>query len=204
MLSGRPVMIVEDDILVASMLATGVKKAGGTVVGPVDTVREALALLNLVPVAGAILDGNLADRDVSPIALRLLEQGVPVIIYSGREVPASLSAWLPAFRYIRKPAPVERIITELAALTEAAAPGVSFTEARILVDGGIRIGQMAHMHGCLAGVLIPVSGDETGDGAAGWYLEAGFGSCSALMTSTPNAFADLPAAADWFNGLLRS
>jgi hypothetical protein len=204
MLSGTPVIIVEDDILVASVLAAGVENAGGRVVGPVDTVREALALLNLVPVAGAILDGNLADRDVSPVALRLLGQGVPIIIYPGREVPASLNAWLPAFRYIRKPASVHRIITELAAMTEAAAPGVSFTETRILVDGGIRIGQMAHIHGCLAGVLIPVSGDETGDGAAGWYLEAGFGSCSALTTSTPDAFADLSEAADWFNGLLRS
>jgi len=41
-------------------------------VGPVLTVAEALALIDTMAINAAVLDGQLADRDITPAALRLI------------------------------------------------------------------------------------------------------------------------------------
>jgi hypothetical protein len=61
---------------IAFDIATTIEDAGGMVVGPVATVKEALALLEIHPVAAVILDVNLGDRDISPVAELLLARGV--------------------------------------------------------------------------------------------------------------------------------
>ncbi|CAN5178498.1 hypothetical protein BH11PSE2_BH11PSE2_19370 [soil metagenome] len=86
------VFIAEDEPFIAFDLATTIEDAGGVVVGPAATVTEALALLKNQPVAAAILDVNLGDRDICPVAELLLARGVPVIFHTGLGVPDELSA----------------------------------------------------------------------------------------------------------------
>jgi hypothetical protein len=47
-------------------------------------------------VQAAILDVNLSDRDVTPIAELLIGGGVPVIFYSGLALPAALRERYPS------------------------------------------------------------------------------------------------------------
>jgi hypothetical protein len=66
------VLIVEDEPLIALDLAMAVEEARGKVIGPAGRVREALALMEQHLVQAAILDVNLSDRDVTPIAELLI------------------------------------------------------------------------------------------------------------------------------------
>ncbi len=84
------ILICEDDFLIGLDLSMSVEAAGGHVVGPVASVTEAMTLLDERPVDGAILDVNLKDGEVTPVALRLLEWNVPVVVQSGVGLPDDL------------------------------------------------------------------------------------------------------------------
>ena len=49
LLAQSPILIVEDEPLIALSLKASVEDAGGTVVGPVGSVRAAMALVKTVP-----------------------------------------------------------------------------------------------------------------------------------------------------------
>jgi hypothetical protein len=53
--------------------------------------------------------------------------------------------------------------------------------------------------GTLAAVVVRVLPEESADGHEGWYLEAGFGPCSILMTLPPQVFRDKEEAIDWIS-----
>jgi CheY-like chemotaxis protein len=210
--------VVEDESVIALDIADCVEAAGGRVVGPVPTVQEALTLLETAAVDAAILDGNLADRDVTPVALLLAARNVPIIVYSGLGLPGDLAASHPNIPLIKKPAPVSQVVKGLVEIfrkqledrpAEAAVTrpldtrkgrDIAFGVIHVLVDDGFRIGRSAFAGGNLIGILIPVSAEEEGDdGAGGWYLEAGFGRCGGTDLATPPVFADLHRAAAWFS-----
>ena len=116
-LPGRSaVFIAEDEPFIAFDVAATIEDAGGVVVGPAATVQEALALLEIHPVNAAILDVNLGDRDISPVAELLLARGVPIIFHTGLGVPDELSAKFPNLVVHLKPLVPEHLIRQLAAL----------------------------------------------------------------------------------------
>jgi DNA-binding NtrC family response regulator len=90
MLGGARVLILEDEPIIALDLAITVEAAKGCVVGPAGTVAAALALLNDLEISGAILDATLPDGDLTPVAVLLIERGIPVIIHSGTGPPNEL------------------------------------------------------------------------------------------------------------------
>ncbi len=110
------VFVAEDEPFIALDLAMTIEDAGGVVVGPAATVKEALALLASHPVDAAILDVNLADRDICPVAEFLMARGVPVIFHTGLGVPDELSAKFPNLVVHLKPFVPEQLIRQLAAL----------------------------------------------------------------------------------------
>ena len=116
MLNGARVLIVEDDDAVAMVLAERVARSGGTVLGPMATVTEALDLLNSEPVAAAILDCHLVDQDVSAVALRLIQLRVPMVIYTGSDLPPPLNSWRSIIPVISKPASPHLVVARLDAL----------------------------------------------------------------------------------------
>lgn len=110
MLSGLMVLIVEDDPLIAMLISDEVVEADGLVAGPFATVAEALCHLDGCSIAAAIVDANLADRDVTPLALRLREAMVPFIVYSGTGLPAGLQDHASDIPLVMKPGrPVDRL-----------------------------------------------------------------------------------------------
>lgn len=113
MLNGVPVLIVEDEVFLAIDLASAIEDHGGTVIGPFATVADALIDLELHIAGGAILDANLLDRDVTPVAIRLIEQGVPFIVHTGTGLPDELRALHPDLPVIMKPSPMIEVVQTL-------------------------------------------------------------------------------------------
>jgi CheY-like chemotaxis protein len=114
-LSRCNILIVEDQAIIALNLESAVEKSNGQVIGPASTVREALKLLHTNEVDAAILDANLPDGDVTPVAERLIVAGIPFLINTGVAVPLQLRRY-PGLTVFRKPTPSSRLIRELAAL----------------------------------------------------------------------------------------
>jgi CheY-like chemotaxis protein len=84
-LAGRRILIVEDEYLVAMDLALGLSDLGADIVGPAASVEEALELVGSVggELDGAVLDVNLRNERVYPVADALAALGVRFIFASG-------------------------------------------------------------------------------------------------------------------------
>lgn len=91
-ISGRRVLVVEDEYLIASDLASWLEEQGAEVLGPVPTVEDAIALLEVDPLPDvAVLDINLGSEQVFPVADRLKAADVPFVFvtgYDARLIPA--------------------------------------------------------------------------------------------------------------------
>lgn len=113
MLNGLTILIVEDEPTIALNLATAVEDIEGCPLGPVSTVAEGMALLQSETVAAAILDANLLDRDVTPLALALLAQAIPFVIHTGTGLPPMLAAAYPQLPVVLKPALCTTVLSAL-------------------------------------------------------------------------------------------
>src|SRR3954465_1177630 len=82
-LRGRRLLIVEDEYFLAEDLSDYFQQLGAEVIGPVGSVSEALKLLSLAEVHGAILDINLRGERVYPVADALRQRRVPFVFASG-------------------------------------------------------------------------------------------------------------------------
>jgi CheY-like chemotaxis protein len=103
MLDQKSILIVEDNVFLALDLAMAVEDLGGCVVGPVARVDDAMALLQSHQVAGAVLDTQLEDRDITPMVVSLIEQGVPLVIHTGSGLPPALALTHPDLPVLMKP-----------------------------------------------------------------------------------------------------
>ncbi len=85
-LSSRRILIVEDESLVAMLLETILEDMGCVTVGPISNIEDALALLSgdeAGALDGALLDVNVAGREVFPVADVLKARGVPFVFSTG-------------------------------------------------------------------------------------------------------------------------
>ncbi len=87
--SDRHVLIVEDDIFIALDLERVLDDAACGVVGPAASVELALAKISVTKLDAALLDVNLGQELVFPVADRLSAEGIPFIFVTGepRTVP---------------------------------------------------------------------------------------------------------------------
>lgn len=116
MLNRALILVAEDEPFIALDVALAVEDAGGEVAGPAASVREALALIESLPIVAAILDVNLADGDISPVAERLIIAGIPVILQTGIGLPPKLAARFPELQVNIKPCAAATLVSQLAAL----------------------------------------------------------------------------------------
>ena len=84
-LGGKRILIVEDEYALASELAQYFERQGAIVAGPVGTVKSALALVAREGprLDAAILDINLRNDRVYPVADKLIALGVPIVFATG-------------------------------------------------------------------------------------------------------------------------
>lgn len=84
LLSGRTILIVEDEYFLAQDLARELEGAGALIVGPASNVEDALDLVEeTASLDGAVLDVNLQGVMVYPVADALRQRGVPVVFITG-------------------------------------------------------------------------------------------------------------------------
>lgn len=112
-LSGRRVLVVEDDYSIAVELGDAVSRVGGSVVGPAAGVGDALEILDRgEEVDAAILDINLGGAQVYPVARALRERSIPIVFVTGYDdwmIPQEYED-VPIFR---KPTDPENVIRAL-------------------------------------------------------------------------------------------
>ena len=83
-LNGRRVLVVEDESLVAMLLETILEDMGCTPVGPASNIDDAEAMVrDTVELDAALLDVNVAGRQVFPVAAALKARGVPFVFSTG-------------------------------------------------------------------------------------------------------------------------
>lgn len=76
------VLVVEDEAIVAIYIEAQLTKVGFQVVGPAPSVAKALKLIAEVGCDVAVLDVNLRDETVEPVARALRSRHIPFIFLS--------------------------------------------------------------------------------------------------------------------------
>jgi two-component sensor histidine kinase/DNA-binding response OmpR family regulator len=84
--SGARVLLVEDEALVGLMMRAALTDAGYQVTGPFSSVSEALIAIKSARPDCAVLDINLLDGPVYPLATALTDAGVPFVFATGYDV----------------------------------------------------------------------------------------------------------------------
>lgn len=82
-LSGRRVLVVEDEVMVSWVLEDMLADFGCAVVGPAARLNEALAMVEAEAFDAALLDVNLNGEQSFPVADALAARGVPFIFSTG-------------------------------------------------------------------------------------------------------------------------
>jgi CheY-like chemotaxis protein len=114
------ILVVEDDFLVAMLLAEILESVGWQVVGPVAHLTTALDAAASEGFDAAVLDVNLGDQTVYPVAEVLDARSVPFVFVtaSGREALPRLFCGRP---HLGKPFAPGKLIGTVARLMAPAA-----------------------------------------------------------------------------------
>lgn len=109
------ILIVEDEPIIALNLEDVLIDAGFQIAGVVEKLGKALAIIENGACDAAIVDGNLAGVNTSPVTIALAARGLPFIVMSGysREQIQDLFSGAP---FLQKPCRPELLIETLNAL----------------------------------------------------------------------------------------
>ena len=108
-LSGRHILVVEDEVLLAIDMEAALQAAGAEVVGPAHGLDAAGRLLATFRVDAAVLDVDLRGEEVFPLADTLLAAGVPLVFTTGHLEVDLPGRFAPAAHFA-KPVDVARVI----------------------------------------------------------------------------------------------
>jgi DNA-binding response OmpR family regulator len=111
-----PVLLLEDEALIAVALQADLEEAGYAVAGPFLTCASALEWLADHRPDAAILDTVLKDGPCREVALTLSHQGVPFLIYSGYRGDLNTLPELECATWVEKPATAAVLISTLEGL----------------------------------------------------------------------------------------
>jgi CheY-like chemotaxis protein len=100
--SGRRVLVVEDEMIVAWLLEDMLADLGCAVVGPAGSVNQALAMIDAEAIDVAVLDVNLDGQTSYPVADALAARGVPFVFSTGYDKDRLLEGYR-TFPVLQKP-----------------------------------------------------------------------------------------------------
>lgn len=122
-LRGKRILVVDDQALIALDLQAELEDRGAVVVGPYFGLASAM---NAIVVGGgidaAILDVDLGDGDVFPLADRLTEGGVPFVFHTGHGDLDELQARYGQVTVLLKPSRPQDVASHLRSAIAAARP----------------------------------------------------------------------------------
>ena len=114
-LSGKAVLIIEEDFLVAEDLRCTVEKAGGTIIGPVADASLALEVAEKEQIDVALLEIGPRDRSSGAIARMLAYRLIPLILVTGY-VREALPPEMENALYLAKPVMTDAVLNVITAL----------------------------------------------------------------------------------------
>jgi DNA-binding LytR/AlgR family response regulator len=116
-LAGRRALVVEDEYFIGDDLRRALMGLGAEVIGPLPDLAAAQAIVNRSePIDVALLDINIRDEMIFPLARALRLRKVPIVFTTGYDK----TAVIPEFHDIpllEKPLDVRRMARLLTALT---------------------------------------------------------------------------------------
>lgn len=113
-LAGTRILVVEDEVLLALELEQALSDEGAEIVGPCYTVGEAQNLAATAELTAAVLDVELGQDMIAPVARTLSGRGVPFIFHTGRnDIEVLIRQW-PGCRVVRKPASPQAVVAAVA------------------------------------------------------------------------------------------
>jgi DNA-binding response OmpR family regulator len=111
-LTGRSVLIVEDEPLIAMEIVQAFECAGARVLSA-NTLGQALLVVNNTGLSAAVLDHGLSDGDSSRLCERLKELDIPFVLHSGY---SNLDGPCRGAPFVAKPASPDVLVTTLEGL----------------------------------------------------------------------------------------
>jgi len=115
-LSGRRVLVIEDEYFLADDIMRALTALGARVIGPYGDLDEATAVVDRdVAIDAAIVDINLRDEMVFPLARVLRSRKVPLVFTTGYDK----SSIMPEFQDVQlwgKPLDLRAMVRELTTL----------------------------------------------------------------------------------------
>nr|WP_298929381.1 response regulator [uncultured Erythrobacter sp.] len=104
------ILVAEDEMIVAFDLCDTVEEAGFQVEGPHAGISSAMLAFQKEKPACAILDIQLDDGIVFPLAQKLAEENVPIIFHTGRHTTDEIQQRFPGATTLAKPCPPSAMI----------------------------------------------------------------------------------------------
>ena len=104
------VLVAEDEMIVGYDLCDTVSEAGYIVEGPYDDLSSAMLAYQKTKPDVAILDVQLGDGIVYPLAEQMMAENVPVIFHSGQLTPEEVASRFPNAQALQKPCPPAEVI----------------------------------------------------------------------------------------------
>src|SRR5262245_57230309 len=92
-MTGKRVLVIEDEFLIGLEVQSLLSEAGFGVVGPARTVADALGRICCADFDAAVVDGNLGGQSAEEIGAALAARGTPFVVLTGYDrenLPPSL------------------------------------------------------------------------------------------------------------------
>ncbi len=113
-LSGRSILVVEEEPLVALQLEEQLHRAGARVVGARE-LREALHMAEHPALSAAVVNLRLGSDNTNRVCRRLAQLGVPFIFHTRYDAAEALRRW-PDAPVVSKPADSHAVVNSVAEL----------------------------------------------------------------------------------------
>lgn len=104
------VLVAEDEMIIGHDLCDTMAEAGYMVEGPFDNLSSAMLAYQRHKPDLAILDVQLGDGIVYPLAEQMMAEDVPVIFHSGQLTPQEVATRFPKAQALAKPCPPSEVI----------------------------------------------------------------------------------------------
>ena len=104
------VLVAEDERIIALDLCHTIEEAGYEINGPFADISSAMLAYQKSKPDLAILDVQLGDGNVFPLAEQLMAEDIPVIFHSGNYAPGEVDDRFPGAPALAKPCPPAHVI----------------------------------------------------------------------------------------------
>jgi FixJ family two-component response regulator len=120
-LSDRFILVVEDDAMTAIDVASIIGMAGGSVIGPFQSISQGFLFCRFKRIDAALLDISLNGESAFKLADAIAERGTPVIFLSGHS-PDVLPPRHRHRHFLSKPCDTLSVISTLKAAISGKSP----------------------------------------------------------------------------------